>query len=52
MTMKISFLWALTIALAVFSLSLLFGLIHITGTVPWWTVGLALVANLYIAFTH
>ena len=50
--MKISFLWALTIALAAFSLSLLFGLIHITGTVPWWAVGIALIANLYIALTN
>lgn len=52
MTIKISFLWALTIALAAFSLSLIFGLIHITGTVPWWTVGFALAANLYLFITH
>jgi ABC-type multidrug transport system permease subunit len=50
--MKIGFLWAMTAALAVFSLSLLFGVIHITGTVPWWTVGIALLVNLYIVLTN
>jgi ABC-type multidrug transport system permease subunit len=52
MTMKIAFLWAITAALAVFSLALIFGAIHITGTVPWWVVGIALLANLGIVITR
>jgi len=45
MAARIQVLWALVIALGAVSLGLIFGLIHITGTVPWWTVMLACIAG-------